>query len=327
METLTRKTLTTQRGFTYTYYVSPAEGSKPMLLLQHGFPDSAAEWADLITVHLKPAGYGIIALDQLGYAGTSKPTDPADYTFTGITSDFIDILDAEGLDKVVPLGHDWGSRSAQMLYNLHPERVSALVLVNVGYSGVSKEPFDLDASIAKTEAALGHGLGWYWKFFTADDGARLLQEHADLVFDILHAPQSWLEILCTKDGVRKAIESRGQGLDLTRRPYATEEMKKTFVDRMKQDGFEAPVCWYKSPTFGHQAGEGNLENNVVNVPTLYVGYSYDVVSKKEFIRPSIDAGLLPQLTSVILDGAHWGLHEEPKTFGETVTDWLGKTCV
>lgn len=324
MDHLTKKTLTTKRGFTYTYYVSPAKENKATLLLQHGFPDSATEWEDLIISHLQPAGYGVVAVDQLGYAGTSKPTDPTAYRLSEIIDDFIDILDAEDLDKVISLGHDWGSRSAQMLYNLHPERVAGLVLVNVGYTGVTSAPFDLDEMIAKTEKAFGYGLGWYWKFLTADDGPRLLTENADVLFDALHSPDIWPEAFCTDGGVRKLIEGKGKGFNLRRRPYATEEMKKAFVERMTLDGFEGPTCWYKSFVLGLQDGVGNPDNNVVEVPTLFVGYTKDVVGRKEFILPSIQAGYLPQLTNITLDGAHWGLFDDPKVFGLTITDWLSK---
>lgn len=169
MDTLTKKTITTKRGFEYTYYVSPAAAGKPTLLLHHGFPDQAEEWEDLIVKHLRPAGYGVIAPDLLGYGGTSKPTDPAAYKFRGMTADVVEIIDAEGVDKVISLGHDWGSRAAQMLWNLHPERVSGLVMVNVPYMGATKGPFNLDEVLAQTEQAYGYGVFWYWKLFTADD--------------------------------------------------------------------------------------------------------------------------------------------------------------
>lgn len=42
--------------------------------------------------------------------------------------------------------------------------------------------------------------------------------------------------------MRKALENRGEGFDIKRRPYATEEAKKAFIERFKRDGFEAPVC-------------------------------------------------------------------------------------
>ncbi|KAJ4419810.1 hypothetical protein N0V82_004745 [Gnomoniopsis sp. IMI 355080] len=324
MDQLTKKTVKTKRGFTYTYYVSPAKESKPTLLLQHGFPDSAAEWEDLINSHLKPADYGVIAIDQLGYAGTSKPTDPVDYKMSGIVNDLVDILDNEGVDKVISLGHDWGSRSAQMLYNLHPERVAGLVLVNTGYTGINNTPFDLDGMIAMAERVFGNGIGWYWKFFTAEDGPTLLTENADVVFDALHSPDAWLEIFCSDGGLRKLIEARGEGFDLKRRPYATDEMKKTFVERMRKDGFEGPTCWYKSFVLGLQDGEGNPDNNICHVPTLYVGYEDDVVARKDFIQPVMQAGLLPHFTNITLDGAHWGILDDPKTFGRAVTTWIHK---
>lgn len=173
MDTLTKKTITTKRGFEYTYYVSPAAAGKPTLILHHGFPDQAEEWEDLIVSHLRPAGYGVIAPDLLGYGGTSKPSDPAAYKFGGMTADVVEILDAEKADKVISLGHDWGSRAAQMLWNLHPERVSGLVMVNVPYTGASRGPFDLDAVLAQSQQAFGYGVYWYWKLFTADDVGHL----------------------------------------------------------------------------------------------------------------------------------------------------------
>jgi soluble epoxide hydrolase / lipid-phosphate phosphatase len=82
---------------------------------------------------------------------------------------------------------------------------------------------------------------------------------------------------------------------------------------------------YKSHVFGHQSEEPNPDNRVVNVPTLFLGYNGDVVCRKEGILPSVQAGVLPQLTNVTLDGGHWGLLEHPKEFGESVIQWLQKS--
>lgn len=335
MDTLTKKTLLTTRGYTYTYYVAaPAHPTKPTLLLQHGFPDSAAEWADLITTHLVPAGYGVLAPDLLGYAGTAKPTDPAAYRMGALTADLVELLDAEGLAHVVSLGHDWGSRLAVMLYNLHPARVSGVVMVNVAYAGAARRPkFDLDGLLTQSEQAFGRGLLWYWKLFTAPDGAQLLRDRVDVLFDVAHAPQSWGQTFCTDGGMRRVLETAGQGegqgegggIDLTTRPYATPQLKAAFVERFRRDGFEAPVCWYKSHVLGLQDDEPDPANAVIQVPSLFVGYTDDVVCRKEAILPVQAAGLLPRLTNVTLEGAHWGLLEDPEAFGRTVTGWLDET--
>lgn len=376
---LPRKTITTKRGFTYAYYASPAAAEKPTVFLHHGFPDSADEWEDLITHHLEPAGYGVIAPDLLGYGGTSKPTDPAAYKYRGMTADVVEIMDAEKVDKIVALGHDWGSSLAQskryegqthspsrlfllfprrsldpgeltiavfildhtpatlaspssrqtltlrlekVFYNLHPDRVSGLAMVNVPYAVTAHEPTDLDGWIAQSEKTRGYGSGWYWKFMTADDGAKVMEENVDVLFDILHAPEVWVATLGTKDGFRRALEGRGEGFNIKRRAYATQEMENLFVERMRRDGFEGPVCWYKCKGLGHQDVESDPSNLVVKVPTLFLGYPEDAVCIKEAILPSVKAGLLPHLTNITLEGGHWGLVEHPKEFGEAVTQWL-----
>ena len=106
LPTAAYKDVTTRRGYRYHYYYAPSQGSKPTLLFVHGFPSTSQDWHRLIP-HLERDGYGIIAPDVLGYGGTDKPIDPVTYKGTAIARDLIDIVDAEGVEKVVAVGHDW----------------------------------------------------------------------------------------------------------------------------------------------------------------------------------------------------------------------------
>jgi soluble epoxide hydrolase/lipid-phosphate phosphatase len=108
MEQLKKETLTISRSLQYTYYISsPSKPSFPTVLLLHGWPDNAHLWSDLIGNHLLPAGYGVLALDCLGYAGSSKPTTTSSYNSEAMSADLVEILDANHIPKVVSLGHDW----------------------------------------------------------------------------------------------------------------------------------------------------------------------------------------------------------------------------
>lgn len=69
-----------------------------------------------------------------------------------------------------------------------------------------------------------------------------MDENADILFDIAHDPECWKDTFCTEDGMRKALENRGEGFNIKRHAYATEETKKAFLERFKRDGFEAPTC-------------------------------------------------------------------------------------
>jgi soluble epoxide hydrolase / lipid-phosphate phosphatase len=101
------KSVVTSRGLTYHYFHSqPSNSSLPTLLFSHGFPSTSYDWHRILSA-LKPHGYGFIVPDQLGYGGTSKPDDPEAYRPSLISRDIADILDAEGIEHVIAIGHDW----------------------------------------------------------------------------------------------------------------------------------------------------------------------------------------------------------------------------
>ncbi|RYO19243.1 hypothetical protein AA0111_g10449 [Alternaria arborescens] len=78
MDAFKKKTWKTARGYTYTYYTSEGDRSPPTLLFQHGWPDHAEMWK-VIAKRLIDTEFPIIIPDMLGYDGTDKPTDPAEY--------------------------------------------------------------------------------------------------------------------------------------------------------------------------------------------------------------------------------------------------------
>ena len=100
------KDVQVKRGYTYHYYNSPAAPGKPTLFFVHGFPSTSADWARQVA-HLQPLGYGIVVPDCLGYGGSSKPADYKEYRHKLLSQDFVEILDAEGIQSAIAIGHDW----------------------------------------------------------------------------------------------------------------------------------------------------------------------------------------------------------------------------
>lgn len=277
---------------------------------------------------------------MLGYGGTSKPTDYQSYNFQHMTQDVIDILDREKVDKVISLGHDWGSVFAQRLYNFHADRVVGLVMINVAYNVPRPEPFNLDNVLEITTKVFGYGafvsgslplpyrsttneLKWYWKLFGSDDGYKLMDSRIESLFTLAHGkPETWLETLCKPDGARHYLEEdRRQPTEA----YATDQMREKFIARMKRDSFEAPQQWYRATVNGEQDIANQSvpkENTVVHVPTLFFGGARDMVARPEILGPSQQAGLLPSLKIVTVDEGHWALLAKPTEFGEALTGWL-----
>ncbi|KAI9147438.1 Bifunctional epoxide hydrolase 2 [Paramyrothecium foliicola] len=324
---LTAKTLKVSRGFTYQYYTSPAKASKPTLLLFHGWPDSALLWAGLINNYLLPNGYGVVAIDCLGYGGTSKPTELDAYAWQHLMADVAEIVDAEQLGKVVSMGHDWGAGMAQRFYNFYPARVSGLVLVNAAYTPPTGT-FDLEAVNKITKQTFGHGIYEYWHFLTAEDAPSIMTKKLDSVYTICHGePTTWIENWCSPGGMRKYItEDRTQPL----LPYAQGLHKTDFYDRFGQEGaFDAANCYYKATLHGVQDATDTLipeEGKRVTVPAFFWGCEHDAVCRPAIMQSSIDAGLLTDIESVIRDGGHWNLLAQPELFGKDILGWLeGRT--
>jgi soluble epoxide hydrolase/lipid-phosphate phosphatase len=325
MDTFDKKTLKSSRGYTYTYYVADGDKSLPALFFLHGWPDHAEVWKD-VAGPLRSTKHPIIVPDLLGYDGTSKPTDPAEYKWDVMTNDLVEIIDAEGYDKVVSVGHDWGSVCAARLYNYHPDRVVGLVLLNVAYIAPTSEHFDLDSADAFTKNVFGYSLFSYWYLFTSDDGAAILKDNIERLHNVMHGTgDSMKHFFCTPNAMKDYLLNGNQEVQL--RPYAQDEkFKKDFIDRFRRDGFEGPQCWYKAVMANYQSQtEKQLPEGAdkVTVPVLYIGCKDDGVCRPEVMDSSIQAGLLPQLEQAdMIDAAHWIMYEQPTEVIERMEDWL-----
>jgi pimeloyl-ACP methyl ester carboxylesterase len=110
----------------------PADG-EPVLLL-HGWPDSAQLWEGQIGP-LTTAGYRVIAPDQRGFAGSTKPGNVKDYSIFNLGGDSIAVLDALDCETAHVVGHDWGAAVAWALAMFSPERFRSLTAMSVGHPG------------------------------------------------------------------------------------------------------------------------------------------------------------------------------------------------
>ncbi|CCF33990.1 hypothetical protein CH063_06072 [Colletotrichum higginsianum] len=320
---LTKKTFNVKRDFNYTYYTFPAQNSKPTLFLFHGWPDSARLWAGLIHEYLIPHGYGVIALDNLGFGDSSKPTDPGSYAPNHLTADVVEILEAEGVDSVVSVGHDWGSLVAQRLYNFYPELVRGLALISVPYM-IPTDHFDLDAINEMTKKMFGAGVFEYWHFFTAEDAADIMNRNLESVYSVVFGePDTWLETWCAPDGMREFVT---QGRTQPTLSFATPEHKADFMERYRKDGgFASSLCAYTVTSSGVRAESDRMltdESITVKVPVLYWGGKQDYVCRPEMSQQAIAAGVLPDVKTLIRDGGHWAFLEAPAQFGQDILGWL-----
>jgi len=112
-------------------YVRDFPGSGPAFVVLHGFPDNSHIYDDLIP-HLAVAGRRTVAIDFLGFGASDKP-EGAHYSFDQQLGDLEAVVEALGLEKIVPVGHDAGGPAAVNFALKHPERTASVCLLNAFY--------------------------------------------------------------------------------------------------------------------------------------------------------------------------------------------------
>jgi 3-oxoadipate enol-lactonase len=105
-------------------------GQGPPVVLLHGMACGKRMWFHQIR-GLKDR-FRVIAYDQRGHGATGAPDDAARYSTKHLAQDLVSVLDALKLPKVHLVGFSMGGGPALALAASAPDRVSSLVLANVG---------------------------------------------------------------------------------------------------------------------------------------------------------------------------------------------------
>lgn len=111
------------------------EGTGPVVLLLHGFPDSSHLWRNQIPA-LRAAGYRVIAPDLRGFGKSSRPVGVEHYAMPTLVGDVVGLLDGLGIERAHIVGHDWGAALAWASAAILPQRTLSLTAISVGHPAV-----------------------------------------------------------------------------------------------------------------------------------------------------------------------------------------------
>ena len=111
-------------------------GKGPLVVLLHGFPDTAETWDDLAE-KLATAGYRAVAPHLRGYHPTTIPAD-GDYSVAKLAADLVALIDELGERRAAVIGHDWGAAVGYAAANLAPDRISKLVALAIPHARTIK---------------------------------------------------------------------------------------------------------------------------------------------------------------------------------------------
>ncbi|WP_309227847.1 MULTISPECIES: alpha/beta hydrolase [unclassified Mycolicibacterium] len=286
------------------------ERGNPVVVLAHGFPELAYSWRHQIPA-LAAAGYHVLAPDQRGYGGSSRPEGIDAYNIVELTADISGLLDDVGAEQAVLVGHDWGSPVVTTFPLFFPDRVSAVVAMSV--------PPVPRASAPPTQI---------WRKMIGDNFFYILYFQEPGVADAALGadPRESLRRMITLEGISAPPEA------LTDRPlpplpdWITPDEFERYVTAFTETGFTGPLNWYRNFDRNWELTDPSSEAitaQTITVPTLFLGGTADPVlsfTPRDRVRDVVTG----DYREVLLDGAgHWLQQERPDEVNAALLEFLG----
>ena len=298
--------------------IEAGDRGAPVVVLAHGFPELAYSWRAQIPV-LADAGYHVLAPDQRGYGGSSRPDAIEAYNIHELTADIVGLLDDVGAERAAWVGHDWG---AIMVWNaplLHPDRVAAVAALSV--------PVVPRAKVPPTQALRRtFGENFFYMLYFQEPGvadAELNGDPARSIRQVMFGqpapgdqgaalrmvapgPEGFIDRLAEPDGLPDWI---------------SQDELDHYISEFSRTGFTGGLNWYRNFDRNWETTP-ELAGAKISVPCLFIGGSADPVLS--FTRRDRAAEVITgPYREVMIDGAgHWLQQERPDEVNAHLLDFL-----
>jgi pimeloyl-ACP methyl ester carboxylesterase len=201
---------------------SVGDPAAPLILFLHGFPEYSGAWDEVLPAFA--AQFHAVALDQRGYARSSKPEGVEAYRVKNLVRDVLALGDRLSPDRpFAVVGHDWGASVAYAAAIAAPQRISRLAVIN----GVHPGPFQ--RALIEDEA----------------------QRRASSYMHYLRAPEA--EARLSANGYEKLM---GMLSRFGPQPWLTPEKQAAYIEAWSAPGaLTGMLNWYRaSPLLVPQPG-------------------------------------------------------------------------
>ncbi|MFG2227420.1 alpha/beta fold hydrolase [Streptomyces sp. NPDC048644] len=297
------------------------QGSGPLVLLLHGFPESWYAWRHQLPA-LAAAGYRAVAIDVRGYGRSSKPADVAGYRMAAHVADNVAVVHALGERTATLVGHDVGSPIAADTALLRPDVCTAVALLGVPYAPRNGH------RPTEAFAAIGGDEEFYVSYFQEPGRAEAEIEpdvrgwlagfYASLSGDTMPADGGHGHFFVPGGGrmsdrfVRGAVPS-----------WLTEADLDVYAEEFERTGLTGALNRYRNAD-RDWADLSALDGALLTQPALFIGGALD--ASTTWMADAIDAfpATLPGLVSShLIDGCgHWLQQERPDEVNRLLVDWL-----
>jgi pimeloyl-ACP methyl ester carboxylesterase len=292
----------------------------PVVVLAHGFPELAYSWRHQIPA-LADAGYHVLAPDQRGYGGSTKPAAVEGYGVAALTADVAGLLDDVGAEKATIIGHDWGAIVAWTFPLLYPDRVAAV-------AGLSVPPVPRSLQSPSATFRQTFGDNFFYILYFQQPGVA----DAELARDPAMTMRRMLSTSATDDvaAAQRMFAPGPEGfIDRLPEPgglpdWISADEFNRYVDEFTRNGFTGPLNWYRNMdrNWAHTASPRAA---TITAPALFIAGTADPVLG--FMSPERATEVVTgDYRQVLIDGAgHWIQQERPNEVNAALLEFLAES--
>jgi pimeloyl-ACP methyl ester carboxylesterase len=300
------------------------EGSGPLVVMVHGFPESWFSWRHQMTP-IAEAGFTACAIDVRGYGGSDKPHPVEAYDMEHMVGDVAGVIEKLSDDgKAILVGHDWGAPIVWNTALIRPDRVRAVCALSVPYMGVPTRVF----TEIYEEFFTKKNRFFYQAYFQKEGVAE-----AEAEKDVRDFLRKFYYAISgdAPDGTwptnKTAAATLLEGLvDPDPFPaWLTEAELDYYVGEFEASGLRGPINRYRN--HGRDfAYLQQFKGRRIEQPALFIGGSRDLVltmfGRLDFL-PTMRAEVPDLRGWDVLEGCgHWTQQERPKEVNDRLLAWL-----
>lgn len=291
-------------------------GTGEPVIFCHGFPELAYSWRHQLPA-LADAGFRALAPDMRGYGGSDKPLGVDHYTLFRLMDDLDGLLEAIGETSAYWVGHDWGALLLWQYALIRPERIRALVNLNIPFAPRR----DQDPMVV-TRQVLGDEF-YIVNFQDSDE--------ADRAFDA--EPEKFLRAMYRRLPVTRAAYNQvhpaeRHAFSMLREMQRTElpgtalmpdDELAVYVEAFAAGGFTAPINWYRNWSLNWRETADITQK--IDLPTRFIGAEDDILITQEHVQTM--RRFVTDVDIVMIDQCgHWTQQEHPERVSQLIIDWF-----
>ena len=341
------------------HLLEAGEPNRPLILLQHGFPEIAYSWRRVMGP-LAGAGFHVVAPDLRGYGRTTGwdgayDGDLAPFGILNLVRDAVSLVVALGhREAEMIVGHDFGASAAAACALVRPDLFRSVALMSAPFAGPPALPLatapDIEAALARLDPPRKH-YHWYYSTPEADaDMVSCRQGLHDFLRAYFHVKSGdWpgndphgLAAFSAEELAKLPtyyVMNLGETMAETVAPamptpaqvaacrWLPDDELRVYSTEYARTGFQGGLNWYRARTSGLSAHElSTFSGRTIDVPAAFIAGARDwgVHQRAGDFEAMRDRACTRMERCHLVEGAgHWVQQERAEAVSSLLLDFLG----